>query len=80
MANDLGYDGKRTHDGEIANELAPWMGTCPTGHTHFRYRQPTRPLACGLCARRFDQAHTITWLRREITPAIRRRAAASTDL
>lgn len=80
LANDLGYDGKRTHDGEIANELAPWMGTCPTGHTHFRYRQPTRPLACGLCARRFDQAHTITWLRREITPAIRRRAAASTDL
>ena len=77
VAFDLGYDGKRTHDGEIADELAPWVGTCPAGHTHFRYRQPTRPLACGLCARRFDQAHAISWLRREITPAIRRRAAAS---
>lgn len=77
IAQGLGYDGKRTHDGDIADELAPWVGTCPAGHTHHRYRRPARPLACGLCARRFDAAHTIAWIRRDITPRMRRQAAAS---
>ncbi|MCU1636242.1 MAG: Phage-related protein [Cryobacterium sp.] len=78
VAVDLGYDGKRTHDGEIAHDLAPWVGTCPAGHTHYRYRKPTRPLACAVCGRGFSTAHLITWNRREITAAERRRAAAST--
>ncbi len=78
VARGLGYDGKRTHDGEIADELAPWVGVCPAGHTHFRYRQPTRAFACGLCARGFNRAHLIEWTRREITAAVRRRAAAAT--
>lgn len=77
VATELGYDGKRTHDGEIADELAPWVGKCPAGHVHYRYRQPTRPLACGLCGRGFSRAHLIVWQRREITAATRRRAAAS---
>jgi hypothetical protein len=77
VAAGLGYDGKRTHDGETVDELAPWVGTCPAGHTHFRYRQPTRPLACGLCGRGFNRAHLITWDRRVITAAARRRAAAA---
>jgi predicted SprT family Zn-dependent metalloprotease len=77
VAAGLGYDGKRTHDGEIADDLAPWVGTCPAGHTHYRYRRPTRPLACGLCGRGFTAAHVITWIRREISPAARRRAAAN---
>ncbi|GAB3121928.1 SprT-like domain-containing protein [Glaciibacter psychrotolerans] len=80
LANSLGYEGKRTHDGEIADELAPWVGVCPAGHAHYRYRQPTRPLACGLCGRSFNRAHLITWTRREITAAVRRRAAASAGL
>ena len=77
VAAGLGYDGKRTHDGEIADDLAPWVGTCSAGHTHYRYRKPTRPLACGLCGRGFTAAHVITWVRREITPAARRKAAAA---
>jgi len=77
VAAGLGYDGKRTHDGEIADDLAPWVGRCAAGHTHYRYRQPTRPLACGLCGRGFTAAHVITWTRREITAAARRRAAAA---
>ena len=28
-ARELGYVGKRLHDGAIASELAPWVGTCP---------------------------------------------------
>lgn len=64
IAADLGYEGKRLHDGEIANELAPWVGTCPAGHVHYRYRKPTRTLACGKCSRKFDARYTILWVRR----------------
>jgi predicted SprT family Zn-dependent metalloprotease len=63
-AAELGYEGSRLHDGAIADELAPWVGTCPMGHIHYRYRQPKRPLACGRCSRRFDPANAIDWVRR----------------
>jgi predicted SprT family Zn-dependent metalloprotease len=60
----IGYEGKRTHDGAIAHEHAPWVGTCPSGHEHYRYKTPTRPLACGKCSRGFDRANLITWTKR----------------
>jgi predicted SprT family Zn-dependent metalloprotease len=63
-AAELGYEGKRLHDGAIADELAPWVGTCPKGHVHYRYRQPKRPLACGKCSRSFDRANAIRWVKR----------------
>ena len=66
IAYDLGYDGKRTHDGSAANELAPWLGTCPRGHHHYRFRQPTKVLSCGECGRGFNRANLITWEHREI--------------
>ena len=62
-AAEIGYEGTRLHDGEIAKEHAPWTGTCPRGHVHYRYRTPTRPLACGKCSRGFDRANLITWQR-----------------
>ena len=62
-AAEIGYEGTRLHDGEIAKEHAPWAGTCPRGHVHYRYRTPTRPLACGKCSRGFDRANLITWQR-----------------
>ena len=64
IAADLGYEGKRLHGGEIASDLAPWLGTCPAGHQHFRYRRPGRTLACGKCSRRFDSANVISWVKR----------------
>ncbi|MBU1587854.1 MAG: SprT-like domain-containing protein [Actinobacteria bacterium] len=64
IAKDLGYEGKRLHDGAVATEFAPWVGTCPAGHVHYRYRQPTRPLACGKCSRRFDARYRIEWVKR----------------
>ena len=66
IAKDLGYDGKRTHDGSVAKELAPWLGVCPAGHEHFRFRAPTRPLACGTCGRGFSRANLIEWTKRDV--------------
>ena len=77
IAHEIGYVGRRTHDGSVADTLAPWIGTCPRGHEMFRYRKPTRPMSCGRCSRRFDLANKISWQFREITPAMRRRAVAS---
>lgn len=77
IAADLGFEGGRLHDGERANELAPWVGVCPQGHTHYRHRRPSRPLACGACSRRFDPAYVISWTRREVSPAVRRAALRS---
>ncbi|MCU1639122.1 MAG: Phage-related protein [Microbacteriaceae bacterium] len=77
VAAGLGYEGKRLHDGAIANELAPWVGTCPGGHTHYRYRKPIRNLACGRCSKRFDPAHLITWSERVVTRAARQAASAT---
>jgi predicted SprT family Zn-dependent metalloprotease len=66
IAAELGYEGKRLHDGAIADELAPWLGTCPAGHEYYRYRTPTRPLACGKCSKRFSSAHLIVWRKRPV--------------
>jgi predicted SprT family Zn-dependent metalloprotease len=63
-ARDIGYVGGRTHDGEIAHELAPWVGSCPAGHEHARFRRPTRETSCGKCSRRFSRSHLIAWHKR----------------
>ncbi|KZX21554.1 SprT-like domain-containing protein [Rathayibacter tanaceti] len=62
----LGYTGARTHNNPTADELAPWVGRCPSGHLFYRHRRPTRPLACGRCARRFESANAIQWQRRTV--------------
>jgi predicted SprT family Zn-dependent metalloprotease len=64
VASDLGYVGGRTHRGEIAHESAPWVGTCPGGHTHYRFRAPTRETSCGQCNRGYSAAHIIQWRQR----------------
>ncbi|WP_025134295.1 SprT-like domain-containing protein [Leucobacter sp. PH1c] len=64
IAAELGYVGGRTHDGEIAHERAPWVGRCPGGHEHYRFRRPTRQTSCGKCSRGFSPAHIIAWRRR----------------
>jgi len=76
IAADLGYVGKRLHDGESADELAPWVGRCPNGHTIYRHRRPTRPSSCAVCSSRFDPAFAISWSRREVVRSTSRVAAA----
>ena len=64
VATSIGYEGKRLHGGAVAEELARWVGTCPAGHVHYRYRRPSRPLTCGKCSRRFDSRNAISWISR----------------
>ena len=59
----LGYRGKNFTGREIAANEASWVGHCKAGHVHYRYRQPTRPLACGLCGKTFSRANQIVWQR-----------------
>jgi SprT protein len=60
----IGYEGKRLHDGAIAEEHASWVGHCPAGHEFFRYRTPTGVSACARCAKRFDPQNAIVWVKR----------------
>ena len=64
IARELGYVGGRTHDGEVAHELAPWLGVCPAGHEHAKFRRPSRETSCAKCSRSFSRAHLITWRKR----------------
>jgi predicted SprT family Zn-dependent metalloprotease len=74
LARELGYVGGVTHHGETAVELAPWVGTCPAGHTTYRHRRPSRATSCAKCSRTYDPRFQFTWTRREITAATRRAA------
>jgi predicted SprT family Zn-dependent metalloprotease len=65
VAAEIGYEGKRLHGGAIADDLATWIGSCPNGHVHYRYRKPTRVQSCAKCSRRFDTRFQIAWLHRD---------------
>lgn len=71
VARRLGYVGGATHNGETAEELAPWVGVCPAGHIAYRHRRPSRATSCVRCAARFDSRYLFVWTRRQITPAAR---------
>lgn len=64
IAREIGYVGGRTHDGEIAAELAPWVGRCAAGHEYVRFRRPSGEHSCSACSPRFDRDHLISWTRR----------------
>lgn len=64
VAKSIGYRAEKFTGKEIAQETASWVGLCPAGHEHFRYRQPTRQLACGLCGRGFSKRNLISWTQR----------------
>ena len=63
VATGIGYTGSRLHEHPIAEHRATWLGSCPSGHEHRRFRRPTRDTSCGLCSRRFSRDALITWRR-----------------
>ena len=40
---------------------APWVGLCPAGHQHERFRRPTRPMSCTRCRPGFSVDHLVLW-------------------
>lgn len=60
-AKSIGYRAERFTGKEIAENFAPWVGYCPAGHEHYRYRKPTRQLSCALCSKAFSKANLIEW-------------------
>lgn len=70
VAISLGCPPRARHDGEVAIELAPWVGHCPNGHVAHRFRRPDRELSCARCSGTFSRAHLLVWRRREV-PATR---------
>ena len=64
-AKSIGYRAERFSGAQIAEATAPWIGYCPAGHEHFRYRRPTGESSCGVCGRQFSRANLIRWQHRE---------------
>lgn len=60
-AKGLGYRAEKFTGNTIAENTAPWVGTCPAGHLHYRYRKPTRLMSCAKCSRNFTRSALITW-------------------
>lgn len=63
-ASSIGYLHQKIDGRVLAEKVAPWLGTCPGGHEHYRYRRPSRITSCLLCSPRFSLRHRIDWVLR----------------
>ncbi|MDO5495712.1 MAG: SprT-like domain-containing protein [bacterium] len=59
----LGSNGRTRLPSSLPKPPPNWVGTCPNGHMHERYRRPTRVLSCTRCNRTFDPRFQIEWQR-----------------
>jgi hypothetical protein len=64
-AKRIGYRAEKFTGKEIAQETAPWVGTCPMGHQHFRYRRPKNMGSCAMCSKTYDSRYLIRWTKRD---------------
>lgn len=64
-AKAIGYRAEKFSGQEIAEQTAPWVGHCPAGHEHFRYRKPRGESSCGVCSRGFSRSNLIRWQHRQ---------------
>ncbi|WP_375400939.1 SprT-like domain-containing protein [uncultured Amnibacterium sp.] len=69
VAARLGYTGDRVWRGEVQTDAAPWIGSCPAGHEHHRFRRPSGTHSCGRCSKRFSSAALIIWRHRSAVHA-----------
>lgn len=69
IAARIGYTGDRLWRGEVHTETAPWVGSCPAGHEHYRFRRPSGAQSCGRCSTRFTTSALITWRPRSTVSA-----------
>ncbi|MGL5867293.1 MAG: SprT-like domain-containing protein [Dermatophilaceae bacterium] len=60
-AREIGGTGERCLPADAPRPLGEWVGRCPAGHEKRRHRTPRRVESCGICSRRFDIGHLLTW-------------------
>ena len=60
-AKKLGYRNEKMSGDEIAEVTANYLGICPNGHEHYRFRKPKRRLSCAKCSRSYDDRFLIRW-------------------
>lgn len=65
-ASSIGYLHQKIDGRPIAEQAAPWLGVCPGGHQHFRYKKPARATSCLLCSPRYSLRYRIEWQFREV--------------
>ena len=65
VAKSIGYKNEEFTGTEIAVETATWIGVCPRGHRHYRYRKPAKMLSCAICSPGFDERNLIRWRHRD---------------
>lgn len=58
----LGCSARACMPADAPRVAAPWVGTCPAGHSIERHRRPVRPASCPRCSRVFDRDHLFRWL------------------
>ncbi|MGL5817071.1 MAG: SprT-like domain-containing protein [Phycicoccus sp.] len=63
-AREIGGTGERCLSADAPRPLGEWVGRCPAGHEKRRHRTPRRVESCGVCSRRFDIRHLLTWSHR----------------
>jgi predicted SprT family Zn-dependent metalloprotease len=57
----IGCTARRCVSSDAPRPSGPWVGTCPSGHTMSRHRQPVRVQSCGECSRGFNPAFLLDW-------------------
>lgn len=63
-AKSLGYRAEKLDGNNIAQETANYVGVCPKGHDHYRFKKPIKGLSCGRCSPHYDVRYTIKWTKR----------------
>jgi len=61
QASSIGYLHQRIDGRPLAEASAPWLGICPNGHQHFRYKRPTRVTSCAACHPEYTIQYQIRW-------------------
>jgi hypothetical protein len=70
VARSIGANGERcysdsSHTYARMISLATWVGTCPAGHGHHKFRAPNLRSACAICSPVYNVKNIITWRRRK---------------
>lgn len=61
VAREIGATGQRCVAADAPTVPAPWVGHCPAGHAHQRFRRPIRPMSCSRCRPGFSVEHLVQW-------------------